>query len=82
MLQTIESMNTKLDLKSGLIGLGIGVLAMLAIGAAEPQHPMGRFQVGGGSGTFIIVDTTTGQAWGANNAIHGAQPGFWEAKVR
>jgi hypothetical protein len=74
-------MNTKIDLKSALCGLAIGVLAMLVIAAAESSNPVGRYQVAGGAGSFTIVDTVTGQAWGASTAsIQGAQAGFWDKK--
>jgi hypothetical protein len=74
-------MNTKIDLKSALCGLAIGVLAMLVIAAAESSNPVGRYQVAGGAGSFAVVDTVTGQTWAANTAsIQGAQPGFWDKK--
>jgi hypothetical protein len=79
-------MNTKIDLKSALCGLAVGVLAMLAIGAATPSNAIGRYQVASGSGFVTIIDTTTGRAWGANLAtpapgFQTIQPGFWEPKV-
>jgi hypothetical protein len=74
-------MNTKIDLKSALCGLAVGVLGMLAIGAAESSNSMGRYQIAGGAGSFAIVDTVTGQAWGASlTALQGPQPGFWDKK--
>ena len=74
-------MNTKIDLKSALWGLAVGVLGVLAIGAAESSNSTGRYQVAGGAGSFTIIDTATGQAWGANTAsLSGIQPGFWEKK--
>ncbi len=74
-------MNTKIDLKSALCGLAVGVLGMLAIGAAESPNSIGRYQVAGGAGSFTIVDTVTGQAWGANTAsLQGPQSGFWDKK--
>jgi hypothetical protein len=77
-----KTMTTKIDLKSALCGLAVGVLAMLAIGAAESSNAIGRYQVAGGAGSFTIVDTVTGQAWGANTAsLQGAQPGFWDKKL-
>ena len=75
-------MNAKIDLKSALGGLAVGVLGMLALGAGESSNPIGRYQIAGGAGTFAIVDTATGQAWGANFAtLPGIQSGFWEKKL-
>jgi hypothetical protein len=73
-------MNTKIDLKSALFGLAIGVLGVLAIGAGETSNPNGRYQVAGGAASFMIVDTATGQAWGASTASLSATPGYWEKK--
>ena len=75
----------KIDLKSALCGLAIGVLAMVAMGATGQTSTNGRYQVAGGYGFFTIIDTTTGQAWGANFSnpgISGAQPGYWDAKAK
>ena len=75
-------MNTKIDLKSALCGLAIGVLGMLASGAAESSNRVGRYQIAGGAGTFAILDTATGQAWGANVAsLQTVQGGFWDKKL-
>ncbi len=74
-------MNTKLDLKSTLCGLAVGVLGMLAIGAGDSSSPTGRYQIAGGAGSFAIVDTATGQAWVANTTAVQGTPGFWEKKV-
>jgi hypothetical protein len=75
-------MNTKIELKSALAGMALGVLAMLAVGAAAPSNPVARYQIAGGAGSFAILDTASGQAWGANLvALQGPQPGFWEPKL-
>ena len=79
-------MNTRIDLKSALCGLVVGVLAMLAMGATESLTPVGRYQVAAGAGFFTIVDTATGQAWGANLAspapgYQGIGTGFWDRKL-
>jgi hypothetical protein len=58
-------MNTKIDLKSALCGLAVGILVMLATGAAFPSSPM-RYQIAGAANYFMVVDTTTGQVWGGN----------------
>jgi len=77
-------MNIKIDLKSALCGLAVGILAMLAMGAATSSDALGRYQVASGSGFVTIIDTSTGRAWGANLASPGFQtihPGFWEPKL-
>jgi len=78
-------MNTKIDLKSALVGLGAGVLATLAIGAASMSNPTGRFQIAGALNYFLIVDTTTGKVWTANMGTSGmaktTDAGFFDSKV-
>ena len=76
-------MKIKFDLKSAFYALALGILAMLAIAASQPAHPMVRYQTAAGAGFFIIVDSSTGQAWGVNVGAQnfGAHPGFWESKV-
>lgn len=56
-------MKTRLDGKSVLIGLLAGIGAMLAIGAASPNHTVGRYQVGGTASQALVIDTATGQVW-------------------
>jgi len=78
-------MTTKIDLKSALCGLALGVLAMLAIGATGPTNAIGKYQIATGAGFVTIVDTTTGQAWGANLSapppgFQGVPAGFWDKK--
>src|SRR6266550_1656981 len=65
-----QTMNMKIDLKSGLCGLAFGIVAMLAIGAGTSSDQTGRYQVAignssNGSGVVVMVDTQTGKAWGA-----------------
>ena len=67
------------------LGFVIGIAATLAIGAGsgEPE-PVGRFQVNGDAGFFVIVDTTTGKAWFANTASPGKigiDPDFFQKKT-
>jgi hypothetical protein len=56
-------MNTKIDIKSAVIGLISGVLVTLGIGAAALPGPIGRYQVAGVGNHGVIIDTATGQAW-------------------
>ncbi len=74
-------MNTKIDLKSTLIGLLLGVLATVAIAAAS-SGPSGRYQVGATGNHAIIVDTATGQAWSAFMSSDGGRtdPNFFQPK--
>jgi hypothetical protein len=79
-----NNMNTKIDLKSALCGLAVGILAMLAIGASNSSNPIGRYYIASGSGFVTVLDTTTGQVWGANLATPGWQsihPNFWDKKA-
>jgi hypothetical protein len=78
-------MHTKIDLKSALCGLALGVLALFAVGATDtPSHPIGRYQCSAAIDLLLIVDTTTGQAWAirpGNVSITGAPAGFFDKKV-
>ena len=62
-------MKSSIHLKSAALGLGIGVLTMLAIAAGEkPQSQIGRYQLGGNQvGPTLMIDTVTGQVWGINS---------------
>lgn len=73
----------KIDLRSVLLGLLLGVVTVFAIGAGEPPNNVGKYQTTGGAGFFVILDTETGQAWFANVAspgLTGVNVGFWEKK--
>ncbi len=78
-------MKTTIDLKSVLLGLCIGVAAVLGIGAADgDSRSVGRYHGSIGGDTLFIVDTVTGQPWalrlnGLN--ISGAPAGFWDKKA-
>jgi hypothetical protein len=53
-----------IDTKSALVGLVIGVLITLGIGASrsEPTR-IGRYQVGGTESHGLVGDTVIGQIW-------------------
>lgn len=75
----------KIDLKSAVVGLLVGVVAVFAMGAGEPGSTIGKYQIAGGSGFFVIVDTETGKSWAANLAspvpgFQSVHPGFWDKK--
>jgi len=79
-------MKTQIDLKSALCGLALGVLVMLAVGAAEgdSQQSFGRYQCSSSSEFLLITDTITGQAWAIRPggiSITGAPAGFFDKKV-
>jgi hypothetical protein len=80
-----EDMKTTIDLKSALLGLCLGVVAVLGLGAADGQfRPPGRYQCSTGGDALLIVDTASGQAWalrlnGLN--ITGAPGGFFDNKL-
>jgi hypothetical protein len=56
-------MNTRLDFKSALIGLLIGILVVVSLGAASSIGSVGRYQVAGTGNHGLIIDTATGQVW-------------------
>ena len=56
-------MNTKIDIKSALIGLGVGVLVTLGIAAASSPGSVGRYQVAGTGNHGLVLDIATGQVW-------------------
>ena len=56
-------MNTKIDIKSALVGLAIGVLVMLGIAAASSPGSVGRYQIAGTGNHGLIIDTATGKVW-------------------
>jgi len=56
-------MKTKIDYKSALLGLGIGVAFMIGVAASSSSSLVGRYQIGGTASHGLIIDTTTGQAW-------------------
>lgn len=69
-------MKKPIDPISILLGLGSGVLVMLATGATTSQ-PVGRYQIAGAANYFMLVDSATGQVWGGNfNQLGQGQPGL------
>jgi hypothetical protein len=58
-------MNTKIDIKSALFGLGVGVLLALGIAAASSPGTVGRYQIAGTGNQGLVLDTATGQVWSA-----------------
>lgn len=64
-------MNTKLDIKSALLGLCIGVIVMLGLAATTSPGPVGRYQIAGTGNHGLIIDTATGQVWQGYFASNG-----------
>ena len=78
-------MKMNIDLKSALVGLTLGAMTVLAVGAANSSSspPTGKYQCAAGQGILLIVDTVTGQAWALQPggvSITGAPLGFFEPK--
>jgi len=79
-------MKTKIDVKSALCGLAVGVFAMLAVGAGESTTTGGKYQVvtfmAGGQANALMIDTTTGKGWGVNLVQNWKNDGgnFFEPK--
>ena len=78
-------MNQQIDTKSALLGLCVGITAMLALGASSHTstsgHP-GRFQIVTSSNHGLVIDTATGKVWRTflRDSIH-SDGNFWEAKA-
>ena len=76
-------MNTKIDIKSALLGLGVGVLVTIGIAAASSPGPVGRFQIAGTGNQGLVVDTATGRVWSAYFPSGGGQMDgdFFQPKI-
>ncbi len=76
-------MNTKIDIKSALVGLGVGVLITLGVAAASSSGSVGRYQIAGTGNHGLIVDTTTGQVWSGYFLSNGGKtdPDFFQPKI-
>jgi hypothetical protein len=75
-------MNTKIDIKSALVGLGVGVLVTLGIAAAPSPGTVGRYQIAGTGNQGLVLDTTTGQVWSAffSSSSGGTDGDFFKPK--
>jgi hypothetical protein len=64
-------MNTKIDIKSAVVGLAVGALVTMAVGAATSSgSSVGRYQLvsnannGGPGGSYcMVIDSLTGKVW-------------------
>ena len=80
-------MKIQIDLKSALLGVGIGVLAVFTIGAGTSSNPVGKYQVAVGAPGAAVLDTQTGEVWAMPNTTedfdnnnHNKKDKFWDAK--
>ena len=85
--QKSKIMKTQIDVKSAIVGLILGAGIMFTIGAASTS-PVGRYQItafgnGTGGGAAYLVDTKTGEVWGADNHNDWAPKAdkFWGEKT-
>ena len=76
-------MNTKIDIKSALFGLGAGVLVTLGIAAASSPGTIGRYQIAGTGNHGLVIDTVTGQVWSGFFASFGGKTDgdFFQPKI-
>lgn len=75
-------MKTKLDLKSALLGVGLGIVITLGVAATTAPGLVGRYQVGGTGNHGLVIDTVTGQVWSAYLPAHEGKTdaGFYTPK--
>jgi hypothetical protein len=76
-------MKKQMDIKSALIGLLAGIVAMLAIGASSSTPTVGRYRVWGTASETFVIDTVTGQVWTrAKPSASGTDKDFALPKLR
>ena len=76
-------MKSKIDIKSALFGLALGVVATFAVAASTPSGTVGRYQIAGTANHGLVLDTVTGQVWSAfflpNQGT--TDPGYFQPKL-
>jgi len=83
---SFRGMKTKMDAKSAMAGLIVGIALETTVAAVEnSSEPVGCYQTAAAAGFVVILDTQTGKAWGANLAapqpgFQTVHDGFWEKK--
>ena len=78
-------MNPKIDIKSALLGLLLGVVVTVTIAAAASPGQIGRYQVSGTGNHGLVLDTATGQVWSMFLSSSGGRTDgetFYQPKVR
>ena len=53
----------RIDMKSLVIGLFLGLLVILGMGAASQSNENGRYQITTNNKGNMIIDTRTGHSW-------------------
>jgi len=76
-------MKTQIDIKSAVLGIVIGVLAMFALGAGTSGNEVDRYRVSVGASFAIMVDSKTGQGMGKSPARrgHARRRQFFRAEI-
>ena len=76
-------MKTKIDIKSTVVGLALGVLITLGIAAASSPGAVGRYQIAGTGNHGLVLDTVTGQVWTGFFSSSGGKTdaGFYQPKI-
>jgi hypothetical protein len=79
-------MKIQIDLKSALVGLALGAGIMFTLGAGA-SNTNGRYQIssfgnGTGGGAAYVLDTQTGETWGADMHLdwNPKSEHFWGVK--
>ena len=78
-------MKFKAHLTSVILGLSLGAASMLVLGAAGPiNSQVGRYQAMASGAQFLILDTTTGQAWlgDCHTTPQPVNPHFFDPKLQ
>ncbi len=79
-------MKFKAQLASVILGLCLGAGSMLVLGSSLPVNggQIGRFQATASGAQFLIMDTTTGQAWlgDCHTTIQPVDPHFFDPKLQ
>jgi hypothetical protein len=77
-------MKTNIDIKSALLGLFIGALAVFGVAASTDSN--GRFQLCAEGSYALIIDTTTGRVWSAQfvtpSEIKETDTDFYDDKLK
>ena len=75
-------MNAKIDVKSALLGLVLGMIATVAIGAASSPGQVGRYQIGGTSNRGFVIDSVTGRVWSSyfGSSVGTSDKNFFQPK--
>ncbi len=76
-------MNIRIDIKSALFGLGVGILIALGVAAASSPGTVGRYQLASTGNHGLVIDTATGRVWSAYFASNEGKTDedFFKAKT-